>query len=99
MAFGGEFVAQFAVVVDAPVEHAGDAGHRIDDRLPAGGRQVDDFQPPVGQRNTSGCSMFPESSDRGRPSCRHPFNGGHIRPPAVQPNLSCETAHGSSVPG
>ena len=55
MTFGGEFVAQFDVVVDASVEHTGDPRRRIDNRLPTGGRQIDDLQTAVRQRHRAGC--------------------------------------------
>ena len=44
---GLQLLAQLAVVVDAAVEHAGEPGGRVDDRLPAGGGEVDDLQAAV----------------------------------------------------
>ena len=83
MTFGGEFVAQFDVVVDASVEHTGDPRRRIDNRLPTGGRQIDDLQTAVRQRHRAGCPgprvVGPPIGHRRR----HTVDGDHIRPPAV----------------
>ena len=51
LALGFECLAQLAVIVDFAVEDDHVAPRRRDHRLVAGGREIDDRQPPVPERN------------------------------------------------
>ena len=94
---GRELAAQLAIIVDAAVEHDGEAKLRIDHRLLRCGSKIDDAQAPMAE----GDAILHEGAARVRParvhSLRHGCNataGGA----SIEGHFTANAAHSSSGP-
>jgi hypothetical protein len=96
VALADQLLAQLRVVVDDPVEHAGEPEVRVDHRLRAARREVDDRQATVRERDRA---VRPGPGTVGPPLgelARH-APGGRDVGRAVPPELSGEAAHGGEA--
>ncbi len=92
-----ELGAQLLVVVDAAVEHQGQPERRVDHRLRAGDREVDDREPSVHQRHRA---VRPDAVAVGAAvleAATQPRAGRDVRAAAVEAQLTRQSAH-SSLP-